>query len=84
MVLRRSYKHVGEKLKSITSDVLNGTKKFKRDSECLEDVKQVDKHVEGVENGNRFPGAAYPDDKLKLPMLSFAGATNFTINLNLK
>jgi len=40
--------------------------------------------VEGVENGDRFPGAAQPDDKLKLPMLSFAGATNFTVNLNLK
>ena len=80
----RSYKCVGEKLKSVTSDVLNGTKKFKQDSEYLEGVKQVGEHVEGVENGDRSPGAAQPDDKLKLPMLSFAGATNFTVNLNLK
>ena len=80
----RSYKRVGEKLKSVTFDVLNGTKKFKQDSEYLEGVKQVGEHVEGVENGDRSPGAAQPDDKLKLPMLSFAGATNFTVNLNLK
>ena len=74
----RSYKRVGEKLRSITSDVFNGAKKFKQDSECLKGVKQVGEHVESVENGNRFPGAVQPDDKLKLPMLSFAGATNFT------
>ena len=34
----RSYKHVGEKLKHVTSDILNGTKKFKQDSEYLEGV----------------------------------------------
>ena len=51
----RSYKHVGEKLKSVTADVLNGANKFKQDSEYLEGVKQVDEPVESVKNGNSFP-----------------------------
>ena len=79
----RSYKRVGEKLKSTTSDVLNGHKKFKQDSDYLEGVKQDADYVD-VENGGSFSGAAQPVDNMKLPMLSFAGATNFTVNFNLK
>ena len=58
------------KAKPVISDVLNTTKKFKQDSECLEGT-QVGKHVEGVENGDRFPGEAQSDDKLKLPNAKF-------------
>ena len=59
----RSYKPFGEKLKSVTSDVLNGDKKLKLDTD----------QSQGVEN--IFSGAAQSDDKVKLLTLSFAGAT---------
>jgi len=49
-----SYKHVGEKLKSVTSDELNGSKKFKQDTDYLENFKHHTNHLEGVENWTSF------------------------------
>ena len=75
----RSYRRVGEKLKSVPSDVLNGTKKLKQNSEYLESVKQVGEVWKVLRMVIGSQGQL--SDKLKLSMLSFAGATNFTVNL---
>lgn len=74
---------IGEKLKSITSDVLNGSKKFKQDIDYRKRSKHRAVHLEGAENRGNFSGTDQPDDDVKLPMLNFAGAANFTVNLNL-
>ena len=65
----RSYKRIGEKLKNITSDVLNGsTEKMKSDVPC------------GAENA-----VCTTDNKAvsSFPAVNLGGATNFTINFNI-
>ena len=75
----KSYRRFGEKLKSVPSDVLNGTKKLKQNSEYLKSVRQVGEVWKVLRMVIGSQGQL--SDKLKLPMLSFAGATNFTVNL---
>ena len=41
---------IGEKLKSITSDVLNGSKKFKQDIDYRKRSKHHAVHLEGAAN----------------------------------
>ena len=67
---------VGEKLKSITSDVLNGPKKIKNCDEKEPDVPSTEKEI----------GHSIGDKNIArdLPQLNFTGATNFTVNFNLK
>jgi len=59
-------------------------KKFKQDADYLESIKQHVGHLDGAENEDSFSGAAQPNDKVELVMLCFAGASSFTVNLNLK
>ena len=57
---------------------------FKKDTDYQEHSKHCTLHLEGAENRGSFSGAAQPDDNMKLLMVNFAGATYFTVNLNLE
>ena len=76
----RSYKRIGEKLKAITSDVLNGNTGMLAGDKHKE---SMDKHQE-VES----TGVSCVDTENKKvndlgPVLNLGGATNFTINFNM-
>ena len=75
----RSYKRVGEKLRSVTSDVLNCNKKAKMQESVLDLDKQVSVTSRSEENKQIMPESKFSN----LPVLNLGGATNFTINFNL-
>ena len=80
----RSYKRVGEKLCSVTSDVLNCTKKTKLDESVLvaDSKDQVVSREFVTDNSENKP--IVPERQFSnLPVLHLGGATNFTINFNL-
>ena len=64
----RSYKRVGEKLRSITSDVLNCNKKPKTEESVLDSDSKQDQFI--IRDTN-------------VPVLNLGGATNFAINFNI-
>ena len=69
----RLYKRIGEKLKNITSEVLNGS----TEKRIKSDVPSV------AENEN--PISTATDNKVvsSFPAINLGGATNFTINFNI-
>ena len=75
----RSHKRIGEKIRSVTSDVLNCNKKVKTE----ESVLDLDsKHDQVITRDNSKP--IVPESKFSnLPVLNLGGATNFTINFNI-
>ena len=80
----RSYKRVGEKLHSVTSNVLNCTKKTKLDESVLvadskDQVVSKEFVTDNSENKPIVPERQFSN----LPVLHLGGATNFTINFNL-
>ena len=66
----RAYKRIGEKLKPLTSDVLNNTVSAvtKEGHESVSTVKKEDKEISACDTRNRC--------------VSFAGASNFTVTIN--
>ena len=72
----RSYKRVGEKLRSITSDVLNCAKKVKPE-DGNENVKSEERPVSMKNTPKTGSG------ENKFPVLNLGGATHFTINFNI-
>ena len=69
----RSYERVGEKLRSVTSDVLNcSTKKMKTETKLEKTETKIETKPE--------PASCAEN---KFPVLNLGGATNFTINFNL-
>ena len=72
----RSYKRVGEKLRSITSDMLNCAKKVKS-----EDGNQNVKSEECPASVKNTPNTGSCENRF--PVLNLGGATHFTINFNM-
>ena len=72
----RSYERVGEKLRLITSDVLNCAKKVKS-----EDGNQNVKFEECPASIKNTPNTGSGENNF--PVLNLGGATHFTINFNI-
>ena len=68
----RSYKRIGEKLKNITSNVLNGS------TGSTEKIGSTEKSLQNAECSADNKAAS------SLPPMNLAGASNFTINFNIK
>ena len=75
----RSYKRVGEKLKTITSDALNGAKQPKLDMEPASPAKLP---VSSDSSAKVVPLEQGRENFSQVPSLSFSCASNFTVNLN--
>jgi len=72
------YKRVGEKLKTLTSDALNGAKLPKLDMEPASPKKLP----VSTESGTKAVAVEKEKEDLPhLPSLTFSGASNFTVNL---
>ena len=69
----RAYKRIGEKLKPLTSDVLNNTATAVT-KEGDETVSSVKKEDDGMNIGKEIG--------MTNRCVSFAGASNFTVNIN--
>lgn len=71
----RSYKRIGEKLKNITSDVLNGNGDKKMKYECPSVSCSPVKDNSVCSTGDKVVSS--------FPTINLGGATNFTINFNI-
>ena len=78
----RSYKRVGEKLRSVTSDVLNCNKKTKFDESMLVSDSKQDQVI-GKESTTDNKPIGPERQFSNFLVLNLGGATNFTINFNL-
>lgn len=76
----RAYKRIGEKLKPLTSDVLNATvSAVTKEGDETSTVSMVKKEDGSMDVGKEF-GASGMINSCRC--VSFAGASNFTVNIN--
>ena len=73
----RSYKRIGEKLRPLTSDVLNNTVSGTNNN-VLDDVDRKNT-IQKMKNDGGSKG-----EENKMPNMTFTGSSNFTININYK